>query len=274
MIVYPNCKINIGLRILNKRADGYHNIESVFYPIAVRDIMEITRIEPATENTIRFVSSGIAIPGEAHENICVKAYELINKDYSLPGIKVHLHKQIPIGAGLGGGSADAAFFIKALNELDELNLSFGEMHHYAKQIGSDCSFFINNKPALALQKGEVLEPVELSLKGYHMVIVYPNIHVSTAMAYAGVVPNADGESIEEMIKLPIASWKGNILNAFEAGIVNHFPVIGNIKNELYNLGALYASMTGSGSAIYGIFESKPQTLDYFSNFSVFETELN
>ncbi len=274
MIVYPNCKINIGLRILNKRADGYHNIESVFYPVPMADILEIRPQHPANENQITFKTSGIAIPGDAKENICVKAYQLINQDYALPALDVHLHKQIPIGAGLGGGSADAAFFIKALNEFDELNLSFGEMHHYAKQIGSDCSFFINNKPALAMQKGELLEPVDLSLKGKYILIIYPNIHISTAMAYSGVVPNANGSSIEDLIKMPIDAWKDHVSNAFEAGIVKQFPVIGEIKNELYALGAQYASMTGSGSAVYGIFESKPTAINNFSNFTAFETQLN
>lgn len=274
MIVYPNCKINIGLRILNKRNDGYHNIESVFYPVSVSDILEINRISPAAENQIQFKSTGITIPGNAEENICVKAYHLINKDYPLPALQVHLHKQIPIGAGLGGGSADAAFFIKALNALEELNLSFGEMHHYAKQIGSDCSFFINNKPALAEQKGDALEPVDLNLKGYHLVIVYPNIHISTALAYSSVVPNREGEKIEELIKMPVNSWKDAIVNAFEAGIVTKFPVVGEVKNKLYALGAAYASMTGSGSAVYGIFADKPEGMNYFSNFTVFETILN
>ena len=274
MVVYPNCKINIGLRILNKRADGYHNIESVFYPVPVCDILEITPQGANLENNITIKSTGIAIPGDADENICVKAYNLINQDYALPAIDVHLHKQIPIGAGLGGGSADAAFFIKALNEFEELNLSFGEMHHYAKQIGSDCSFFINNKPALALQKGDVLEPVNLTLKGFHLVIVYPNIHVNTAMAYSSVIPDGTGESIEDLIQQPILSWKDNIYNAFEAGIVNKFPKIGEIKNELYALGAQYASMTGSGSAVYGIFETKPALTNNFSNFTVFETQLD
>ena len=274
MVVYPNCKINIGLRILNKRADGYHNIESVFYPVPVCDILEITRQEGSIENNIIFKSTGIAIPGENQENICVKAYHLINQDYALPAINVHLHKQIPIGAGLGGGSADAAFFIKALNEFEELNLSFGEMHHYAKQIGSDCSFFINNKPALALQKGEVLEPVPLSLKGKYIVIVYPNIHISTAMAYSGVVPNAQGPTIEDLIQQPIGSWKGTIVNAFEEGIVKQFPVVAEIKNQLYVLGAYYASMTGSGSTVYGIFDIKPELTNNFSNFTVFETQLD
>jgi 4-diphosphocytidyl-2-C-methyl-D-erythritol kinase len=274
MVVYPNCKINIGLRILNKRSDGYHNIESVFYPVRVCDILEITPQGANLENNITFKSTGIAIPGAADENICVKAYRLINQDYALPAIDVHLHKQIPIGAGLGGGSADAAFFIKALNEFEELNLSFGEMHHYAKQIGSDCSFFINNKPALALQKGEVLEPVNLSLKGLYLIIVYPNIHISTAMAYSGVIPSALGESIEDLIEQPIHLWKDTIFNAFEAGIVKEFPEIGTIKNELYALGAQYASMTGSGSAVYGIFETKPEYSNKFSNFTVFETQLD
>jgi 4-diphosphocytidyl-2-C-methyl-D-erythritol kinase len=268
--LFAPAKINLGLQIIGKRNDGYHNIHSLFFPI--KSIADILTIELAQSLTL-ICSQELDIPNE--NNIVWKAANLLKQRYNIDmGAKISLQKNIPHGAGLGGGSADAAFFIKALNEFDELNLSFGEMHHYAKQIGSDCSFFINNKPALAMQKGELLEPIDLSLKGKYILIIYPNIHISTAMAYSGVVPNADGPSIEDLIKMPIDAWKDHVSNAFESGITKLFPVIGEIKNELYALGAQYASMTGSGSAVYGIFESKPTAINNFSNFTAFETQLN
>ena len=273
MIVYPNGKINIGLRILKKRDDGFHNIESVFYPVPIVDVLEITKTGENQENSISFTSSGIDIPGQAYSNIIIKAYYLINNDYPLPAIHVHLHKQIPIGAGLGGGSADAAFFIKALNTFDELNLSFGEMHHYAKQLGSDCSFFINNKPALALQKGDDIEPVALDLKGCFLVLVYPNIHISTQEAYAGVNPSEEGDSLEDLINLPMSEWKSKISNQFEDHIAKKYPVIDEIKSTLYEHDAIYASMTGSGSAVYGIFKEPIDLATIFKEFTIFQLPL-
>src|ERR1035437_221002 len=196
MICFPNAKINIGLNIIEKRTDGFHNIESVMYPLKgiVYDALEIiTPPRPSPkEREIELITSGISIPGNNEDNLCVKAYHLIKKNYpQLPLIEIHLHKAIPIGAGLGGGSADAAFFIRLLNDTFELGLAWGEMHHYAKQLGSDCSFFIGNKPVFAEEKGDEFESLNFSLSNYHIALVYPDIHINTAQAYAGVTPHPD-----------------------------------------------------------------------------------
>ncbi len=273
MIVYPNAKINIGLRILNKRSDGFHNIESIFYPVKWFDALELLPAH-GKENQISMTTTGIEIPGNMDENLCIKAYHLINSNYALPALKVHLHKQIPIGAGLGGGSADAAFFIKALNEVTDINLSFGEMHHYAKQLGSDCSFFINNRPALALQKGEELEPVSLRLAGCYICIVYPGIHISTKEAYAKIIPAEQKYPLEELASNPIEQWKDTISNDFEKALLPAYPVIVELKEKLYANGAVYAAMSGSGSAVYGIFKEKAFLKDIFRDHIVFEGKLD
>jgi 4-diphosphocytidyl-2-C-methyl-D-erythritol kinase len=269
MITFPNAKINIGLNIVEKRSDGFHNIESVFYPLQLCDALELVH-DPSIEGNIAFTISGIAIPGSTSENLCVKAYELISKDYPLPKVKVHLHKHIPIGAGLGGGSSDAAFFIKMLNEKFELGLAWGEMHHYAKQLGSDCSFFVSNRPAFAEGKGDELESIRLDLSGYHIVLVYPPVHINTATAYAGVVPKKPENSLEDLIQsLPVEEWKGKIHNDFEDSVFQKFPQIAEIKNKLYSSGAIYASMSGSGSSVYGIFKEKLELAELFEGAFVF-----
>ncbi|MFL5764320.1 MAG: 4-(cytidine 5'-diphospho)-2-C-methyl-D-erythritol kinase [Bacteroidia bacterium] len=274
MITFPNAKINIGLNIIGKRDDGFHNIESVMYPIGLCDALEIIgNKEPGAEQFI-FTSSGIDIPGNAKDNLCRKAYDLISRDYALPNVRVHLHKHIPVGAGLGGGSADAAFFIRLLNEKFEIGLAWGEMHHYSRQLGSDCSFFISNKPAFAEEKGDQFESVLLDLSGYYIVLVCPPIHVNTAKAYSGVKPQKPVRSLEEDIqKLPAAQWKDHIYNDFEDSIFSQFPEIKKIKESLYEKGALYASMSGSGSSVYGLFE-RPVFLETdFPGCFVYESEL-
>lgn len=271
MIVFPNAKINLGLNIVEKRQDGFHNIESVFYPVPITDALEI--IESTSSSKITFSSSGIDIPGKAENNLCVKAYELISKDYDLPNIKVHLHKHIPIGAGLGGGSADAAFFIRALNDKFNLGLSWGEMHHYAKQLGSDCSFFITNKPAFVKGKGEEFECIDLFLNDLYIVLIYPNIHINTAKAYAGVKPKPSERDLEkDILQLPPEDWKDFIHNDFEDSIFREFPEIKTLKDELYQQGALYASMSGSGSTVYGLFKQKANLKDRFKKHFVFESK--
>jgi 4-diphosphocytidyl-2-C-methyl-D-erythritol kinase len=274
MIFYPNCKINIGLRVLSKRADGFHDIESIFYPVKWCDILEVMPLTSAPDGQINFETSGIQIPGHAVDNLCVKAYELIKHDYLLPALSVHLHKIIPLGAGLGGGSADAAFFIKAINDITEINLSFGEMHHYAKILGSDCSFFINSKPALALQKGDDLEPVAIDLTAYYICIVYPAINMNTKEAYARIKPSNDGPSLEELILEPMATWKNTIKNDFETALGDNASLINEIKNKLYTNGAIYASMTGSGSAVYGIFAAQTNLKNEFDGLLIFEGKLD
>jgi len=283
MICFPNSKINIGLNITEKRADGFHTIESVIYPLKgiCFDALEIIRLIPSSSpskkggNTAELITSGISIPGNSEDNLCVKAYHLIKKDYPLlPPIEIHLHKAIPIGAGLGGGSADAAFFIRLLNDTFELGLAWGEMHHYAKQLGSDCSFFISNKPVFAEGKGDQFESLNLSLSNYHIALVYPNIHINTAKAYSGVTPRKPLRSLEnDILNLPIEQWKEFIHNDFEDSVFPQYPEIKKIKGKLYSLGAVYASMSGSGSAVYGIFKNEPKVKKKFTKYQVWEGRL-
>lgn len=263
MILYPNAKINLGLHVVEKRPDGFHNIETVFYPVGWQDILEVLPDETKTSGVTLSIS-GIEIPGDPQENLCVKAYELISKEYPMPAVKAHLHKQIPTGAGLGGGSSDAAFFIRALNEIFELNLAWGEMHHYAKQLGADCSFFIANKPMLAEGKGDQLESVLLSLTGFHILIVHPGIHVSTPEAYRGVTPRKPEIPLEELIQsAPIEDWKTILKNDFEISVFAKYPQLAELKNKMYAKGAVYAAMSGSGSAVFGIFRNEIDFADEF-----------
>lgn len=272
MIFYPNAKINLGLHIVEKRTDGYHNIETVFYPVGWSDVLEVLP-DDSRGRGVTLTMSGIAIPGKTEDNLCVKAYELISRDYPMPAVKAHLHKQIPTGAGLGGGSSDAAFFIRALNEIFELNLAWGELHHYAKQLGADCSFFITNKPVFAEGKGDQLESVALSLKGYSICIVHPGIHVGTAEAYAGVQPQRPEVSLEEIIAQPVATWKSSLKNDFEKSVFEKHPAVAALKQQLYDHGAEYAAMSGSGSAVFGIFR-EGKTLPSFSGYACWSGPLN
>lgn len=258
MLCFPNAKINIGLNIVEKRGDGFHNIESIFFPVKLCDVLEAIIDESLPSGNVSFTYTGSSIPGNAEENLCVKAYHLISKDYPMAALKIHLHKVIPIGAGLGGGSSDAAFFINLLDELFELNLAWGEKHHYARQLGSDCPFFIANKPAFAFERGDKLDFLEVNLKGYHLVLVHPGIHVSTPLAYSLVKPEKPQNSLKELIQLPVEEWKGKIVNDFEKPVMEKFPEIREIKNKLYESGAVYVCMSGSGSAVFGIFNKKPE----------------
>ena len=264
MLVFPNAKINLGLTIVEKRSDGFHNIETVFYPIALCDVLEIVENTTNTKHPIIFTSSGIDIPGKADENLCVKAYHLIAKDYPLRAIKIHLHKIIPIGAGLGGGSSDAAFFLKAINKLFDLSLSFGELHHYARQLGSDCSFFINNRATFAEGKGDEMESCSVNLAGYFIVLVKPEIHISTQQAYALVKPSKPKKTLEELILQPIEDWKTTIQNQFEDSVFPQHPTIKTIKEQLYSSGAVYAAMSGSGSSVFGIFKKEMDLKNSFT----------
>ncbi len=252
MIVFPNAKINLGLNIINRRADGYHNLETVFYPIKIHDALEVV-----LSDQLRFTSSGNFIPGNPADNLCLKAYRLIKKNHDLPLVNIHLHKNIPIGAGLGGGSADAGFFIKLLNEVCEIGLSVEEMQNYARQLGADCAFFIGNKPVFAFEKGDQFEEIQMNLSNYHLVLVMPPIHVSTAEAYSGVQPKASENVLKSALKLSAEQWKNLIKNDFEKSVFQHHPEIYTIKEALYKHGALYASMSGSGASVFGIFSKKP-----------------
>jgi len=264
MILFPNAKINIGLNVLGRRSDGYHNLETVFYPIPLHDSIEVVEAE-----SLSFSSSGIVIPGHANENLCLRAYDLMCRDFELPPVSIHLHKQIPIGAGLGGGSSDAAFFIKLLDEKFSLGLSTEEMEGYARRLGADCAFFIENKPVFASGKGDEFRSVDLDLSAYKIVLVMPPVHVSTGEAYRGVKPQSPEHPLIELIQKPVSQWKGTIKNDFEESIFKTHTLIRGVKASLYENGALYAAMSGSGSAVYGIFESLPDQLNFTEEFQVY-----
>ena len=252
MILFPNAKINIGLNITERRTDGYHNLETVFYPVKINDALEVI---PADK--LSFESSGLEIPGSVEDNLCIRGYHLLKKEHDLPPVKIHLHKNIPIGAGLGGGSADAAFFIKLMNTQFKLGLSVDEMQDHARTLGADCAFFIENKPVFAFEKGDEFEPIRLDLSNYSIVLVMPPVQVSTSEAYRGVRPTMVKDSLMELIQLPIAEWKKCIKNDFEESIFKNNVEIRGVKAALYQSGALYASMSGSGSSVFGIYEKTP-----------------
>lgn len=264
MIVFPNAKINIGINITSRRPDGYHNIETIFYPLPIYDALEAI---PAHKLT--FGSSGLEIPGETADNLCIKGYQLMKKEHDLPPLNIHLHKHIPIGAGLGGGSADAAFFIKLVNNLFSLRLTTDHMLHYARQLGADCAFFMENKPLFAFEKGDQLEPISLDLSKYKIVLVMPPVHVSTGEAYRGVKPAPVKQSLYELIAEPIAQWKYIIKNDFEESVFKNHPVIRGVKAALYDAGAIYASMSGSGASVFGIFEQTPDLSELEKTNQVF-----
>ncbi|MDB4903280.1 MAG: ispE [Mucilaginibacter sp.] len=256
MIIFPNAKINIGLNVVSRRSDGYHNLETIFYPVKINDALEIIEAEE-----LSFQSSGLEIPGRVEDNLCIKGYYLLKKDFDLPLVKIHLHKHIPIGAGLGGGSADAAFFIRLMNQKFNLKLTDEEMIDYAKQLGADCAFFIQNTPVFAFDRGDEFEPIKLDLSAYKIILVTPPVHVSTAEAYGSVKPAPVKESLMELIYKPVAEWKKHIKNDFEATIFKNHPTIRGIKAALYEAGALYASMSGSGASVFGIFDKTPDLSD-------------
>ena len=264
MIIFPNAKINIGLNIINRRDDGYHNIETIFYPINIKDALELV---PAKE--LSFNSSGLEVPGNAADNLCVKCYHLLKKDFDLPPVSIHLHKHIPIGAGLGGGSADAAFFIRLLNQNFSLGLNGDDMERYARKLGADCAFFIRNQPVFAFDKGDEFEPVKLDLSGFKIVLVMPPVHVSTSEAYGGVKPALVQQSLMELIYRPVSEWKNCIKNDFELSVFKNHPVIRGVKAALYEAGALYASMSGSGASVFGIFNKFPDLSEIKKNNEVF-----
>ena len=260
MITYPNAKIKLGLNIVEKRPDGYHNLETVFYPINLQDALEVNLMEGEEEFSLKV--SGVPIEGEPENNLVVKAYRLLKKDYpDMPAIDIHMYKHIPTGAGLGGGSADAAFMIKLLNEKFKLNLSIEKMEEYAAILGADCAFFIQNKPVFASGIGNIFEPIQLSLKGYYLVLVKPDIFVSTKDAFAHITPMQPAQSLKEIIRMPVETRRATMKNDFEESVFQKFPEIAAIKDKLYDLGAIYASMSGSGSSVFGIFREQVEFVD-------------
>lgn len=269
MVVFPNCKINLGLHITGKRPDGFHTLETVFYPVALTDMLEII-----TADAVSFQSTGLPIPGAADNNLCLKAYHLLKKDFpNLPPVQMHLHKNIPMGAGLGGGSADGAFALQLINNKYKLGLSTEQLIAYAAQLGSDCPFFILNQACYATGRGEILQPVSLDLSGWHFVLVNPGIHVNTKWAFEQITPGPSGKDLLAIIQSPVDEWKKSLSNDFEAPIAKAYPAIQEIKDQLHALGASYAAMTGSGSTVFGLFNKRPdasirEALTGFSTYIV------
>lgn len=250
MIVFPHCKINLGLRIHARRPDGFHELSSLFFPIPLYDALEFVHApEP------QWLSGGLPLDGPAQNNLIYKAYHLLLRNHAhLPNLRVFLYKAIPHGSGLGGGSSDAAFMLKALNETFSLHLSSERLHALASQLGSDCPFFLQNQPCLVCGRGEILEPFELDLSGYRLLLLKPSQAVATAWAYSQIVPMKPNAPLSEVLRQPMESWKDTLVNDFEAPVFRQLPALASLKKWLYRQGARYASMTGSGSGLYGLFD--------------------
>ncbi|MDZ4667811.1 MAG: 4-(cytidine 5'-diphospho)-2-C-methyl-D-erythritol kinase [bacterium] len=303
MILFPNCKINLGLHIINRRLDGYHNLETLFYPVPLCDALEVIALKnevlDSTQNGLenntqnsseisrqsepilgaKIIMEGIPVAGNPENNLVFKAYALLKEDYSLGAVEFCLLKNIPMGAGLGGGSSDGAFAIKLLNKLFKLEISIEKQEKYAAKLGSDCSFFIQNTPCIGTGRGEILEPISLSLKGLWMVLVKPNIHIGTAEAFAQIKPRNTWDlqqnfSLKDLPNIPIENWKNILVNDFEASIFPNHLILSQIKESLYQKGAIYAAMSGSGSTIFGLFKVQANLKNTFPNLFYFESKLD
>jgi 4-diphosphocytidyl-2-C-methyl-D-erythritol kinase len=262
MLLFPNCKINLGLNVVAKRTDGYHDLETVFFPISFNDALEAVQ-----SFELQFQSTGLPIQGEQENNLCVKAYHLLKKDFpDLPLVNIHLHKVIPMGAGLGGGSSDGAHMLLLLNRKFQLQLSQAQLMQYALELGSDCPFFIINQPTFATGRGEIMSPVHVDLSAFKILLIKPGLHISTKNAFTGLTPKAPAKSIKEIIERPVETWKDELRNDFEQTIFLAHPTLRKMKEELYNQGAVYASMTGTGSTLFGIFNKQG-----LPNMGAFET---
>ena len=255
MIVFPNAKINLGLSVIAKRKDGFHDIETVFYPVDLSDILEIQGASP--EQDPAFTETGLISGVPAGKNLCYRAMKLLEEDYPIPSTIVHLHKLIPNGAGLGGGSSDAAFMLKCLNSYYKLGIEPARLQEYASQLGADCSFFIPNRPVFAWGKGDVFRDIDISLKDYFILIVKPPFSISTVEAYSMCQPAPAKLSVFDAVKRPVEEWKHLLVNDFEKVMEKKFPGALRIKEDLYSLGAVFSLMSGSGSSFYGIFKEKP-----------------
>ena len=279
MITFPCAKINLGLNIVEKRTDGYHNLETVFYPIPLYDALEIKHMGeefPSRVDCDLKVTGNIVDCNEA-DNLVIKAYNLLAKDYKLPRVHAHLFKYIPSQAGLGGGSSNAAYMIRLLDERFRLNIGKAEMERYAAKLGADCAFFISSEPVFATGIGNVFSPIKgikETLKGYYITIIKPNVAVSTKEAYANIIPHKPKICCRDIIKQSIETWRDLLVNDFEESVFKLHPEVENIKNKLYEQGAIYAAMSGSGSSLFAIFKAEPQHLDsYFTDCFTFSVQL-
>ena len=258
MILFPDCKINIGLRISGKRADGFHDIETIFFPVGLKDALEIMEA-PAPGKEVSYTQTGLKIPGNDHDNLCVKAFRLLKKDFpQIPDIKMHLHKAIPMGAGLGGGSADASFTLKLISQKFNLDIPEERLMAYALELGSDCPFFIINKPCYATGRGEILEGIKPDLAAYKILLVNPDIHINTGWAFSNISIEKKEGHLKDLVAMPVETWQQNIYNDFEKPVFDSHPEIAEIKAGLISEGAVYASMSGSGSTVYGLFNQKQE----------------
>lgn len=257
MVVFPNAKINLGLNIITKRLDGYHDIESIFYPIGICDELEIN---VNGKDSSSLIIEGMSIPGSSEDNLIMKAWKLMQQEFSLGHVDIRLDKKIPMGGGVGGGSADCGAFINLVNDYFKLKLSIERREEIAAILGSDCPFFIKNKPAYVTGRGEILEPIAEFLKGVYLVLVYGDRHISTREAYVGISPIESGHDLREVVLEDIRQWKATIANDFEIPVFAKYPELGKLKERLYACGAAYASLTGTGSCLYGLFESEPVEL--------------
>lgn len=257
MLIFPFAKINLGLQVLRKRPDGYHDIRSVLFPIPLCDALEAVVDENVPAGEVRFERTGIPVPGDRSSDLCMKAVEQVRKLRELPGLRMHLHKAVPTGAGLGGGSSDAAHTLLLLNKLLDLGLSPQELHTMATALGSDCPFFLQHGAQLAEGRGEILRPVSIELTGHWLMLVNPGIHVPTAEVYGNMHPSAEQRGLNRLITEPITSWQGTVVNDMEEYVFGQYPAIREIKQKLQDMGAIYAAMSGSGSSVFGIFREKP-----------------
>ncbi|MFO8234751.1 MAG: 4-(cytidine 5'-diphospho)-2-C-methyl-D-erythritol kinase [Bacteroidales bacterium] len=272
MIIFPNAKINIGLFVTEHRNDGFHNIETIFYPINLTDILEIQET-PANQEIV-LQNTGIHIDVPFSQNLCHQAYRKIKDNHDIPSVDMHLHKIIPPGSGLGGGSSDAAYTLLTLNKIFKLNLSQTILASYAESLGSDCPFFLHNESAFAYEKGNRIIPVPINLTGYYLIVIVPDIQVSTKFAYKQVKPHKNKISLKDIItNMPVEKWKHNIVNDFEYHVFKQYPLLEDIKKQLYELNAEYAAMSGSGSGIYGIFKDKPDLSGKFNDMFVWQQTL-
>jgi 4-diphosphocytidyl-2-C-methyl-D-erythritol kinase len=272
MISFPKAKINLGLRVIGKRDDGFHNIETIFYPIALSDALEFVVQKGKTKDD-ELATTGIDIRTKPEKNLVMKAVIRMRSRYPVPPLKIHLHKAIPAGAGLGGGSSDAACMIKSINKCFRFGIPDEEMNEIAMELGSDCPFFMNPVPSAGTGRGEILKPVDPVLEGYHIVLLNPGINISTKEAYHNCTPSRRDKKLEDLIKGPVSGWKKKVINDFEDFVFKVYPRVGELKKALYKSGAVYSSMTGSGSTVYGIYNDKPAVRGKLKDYLIYEGSL-
>ena len=264
MIIFAPAKINLGLNVLFKRPDGFHELDTCMLPIPLFDVLEIL-----LSDHFEFYQTGLEVPGTSEDNLCIKAYKLLKHEFDLPPVYMHLRKEIPMGAGLGGGSSDASHILKGLNELFNLGLSIEELEKRSAELGSDCPIFIQNKAQMAQGRGEILKPCSIDLRDFWIKLINPGIHVGTREAYAGIVFSENNKSVQAIVEGPMENWRSELKNDFEISVFVVHPELAAIKSDLYKEGALYAAMSGSGSTVFGLFRDEPQSTAYEAGYSTY-----